>query len=122
MVIDNTASLLVVMGLLVLAISVFAVINRISVLNTMSNEMARYIEVHGNYGSAAAAELARLQSANGMNATMSFNGELSGGKIPLGSPFTVKLKARAYIGIGSLMRMPIPISASSTGRGEKLWK
>lgn len=120
--ISGTVSFIVVCALVVLAITVFAVINKITIINAMASDISRYCEVRGAYNQNTSSELDRLCQNSGMVVQMSISNNIKSGKIQLGESFTITLKSTAYIGIGGIVKIPISISASATGRGEKLWK
>ena len=121
MAIDSTVSFLIICALLVLGLSALVVVNQISTLNTIANELSRFIEIRGST-SGAEAELSRLCESTGIQVEMAIEGDVKSGKIQQGAVFTVVLESNATMGVGGLFKIPIPIIAKSTGRGEKLWK
>ena len=119
--IDSSVSFLLIAAMLVLALTVFQTVNQIGTLNTIANELARFTEMKGSVAEAER-ELNRLCQSTGISCDMKISGNIQGGKIQQGEGFEVTLSSKAYIGIGGLFKIPIPIYAKSMGRGERLWK
>lgn len=121
---NTTVTLLVTMMIFALAISFIPMLNDIITLNSMAHEIARVIEIKGEFGSAAQTELSRLKNISRLTPDMSISASFLGGsnKLQLGSEFTLTLKDSCSFGIGSLIKVDIPITAKAVGRSEMYWR
>ena len=109
---------------LVLFISVMGVVNSKSKLDSISNQLARYVSIRGAVNSDVLAEQQRLVSNSGLNCTVTINADYISGtnNIQFGDSFTVVVEYPAKFGVGGIVSVPITIRSKDEGRGEVYWK
>lgn len=109
---------------LVLSISVMGAVNSKSKLDSVSNQLARYISIRGAVNSAVLAEQERLIASSGLNCTVKIDATyISGTKqIQFGDPFTVVVEYPTKFGVGGILSVPVTLRSRDEGRGEVYWK
>lgn len=124
MAIDESIKILVFFVLMVLAVTTFSVFNKTAVLNSMSHELVRYIELRGMIDDAVYGEMERLEKASGLTCDLTIDGDYIGStkKIQFGDSIDVKLKSVAHIGAGGVVSLPVTITSHAEGRSERYWK
>lgn len=122
--INGSFILLLIFASLAIAMSFFGIVNRTLKIHTMANELLRYTEVRGQVDSSVYGELARLQSATGIDADCTITAiYLSGGtKVQFGEPISVYLEDTSSLGLGGVIQVPVKIHATVIGRSERYWK
>lgn len=109
---------------LVLSISVIGVVNSKSKLDSISNQLARYVSIRGAVNSSVLLEQQRLIANSGLDCTVTINANyISGTKqIQFGDSFTVTVEYPAKFGVGGIMSIPVTVRSRAEGRGEVYWK
>ena len=83
-------------------------------------------EIQGQYDAAAVTqEFQRLKTAENLeSAVMDLDAAYIAGstRVQFGDPITVTVSYTGQIGIGGFLSLPVPLSASVTGRSERSWK
>ncbi len=110
--------------ILVLSISVIGTVNSKSKLDSIANQLARYISVKGVVDSEVYAEQTRLITNSGLDCTVSVNATYISGtkRIQFGDPFTVVVEYPTKFGVGGILAMPVTIRSKDEGRSEVYWK
>lgn len=110
--------------ILVLSISVMGVVNSKSKLDSISNQLARYISIRGAVNPDVLAEQQRLIADSGLNCTVSINANYISGtrQVQFGDSFTVIVEYPTKFGVGGILSTPITIRSKDEGRGEVYWK
>lgn len=123
-ILNGALELLLTCLLVVLGISTLGIAMQANKLSTMAGDLTRYIEVRGQVDSSVDGELSRLETAGGIDVTLSVDTSYTAGgdRIQFGDPFTVKLSYTGRLGMGGVLSLPIPLSASVVGRSERYWK
>ena len=123
-VVSGSFKLILSMMGLVLVISVFGIVNRVSTLNTIADEAVRYIEVRGRVDSAVYSEISRLQASSKLNCDYTIEAAYMPGtdKVQFGDLVAVQLRHTDYFGIGGVIRLPVTLHSRAEGRSEQYWK
>lgn len=122
--IKGAVMLLLVSILLVLSISVLGTINSKSKLDSVSNQLARYISIKGCIDADVYAEQARLVANSGLDCTVSVDASYISNtkRIQFGDSFSVIVEYPAKFGVGGIMSVPVTIRSKDEGRSEVYWK
>lgn len=109
---------------LVMFISVMGVINSKSKLDSISNQLARYVSIRGAINYDVLAEQQRLITNSGLDCTVTIQADYISGtnKIQFGESFTVVVEYPTKFGVGGIVSVPITIRSKDEGRGEVYWK
>ncbi len=122
--IKGAVILLLASIILVLSISVLGTVNSKSKLDSVSNQLARYISIRGIVDASVAAEQARLIASSGLDCSVTISATYISGsqRIQFGDPFTVIVEYPTKFGVGGLLSVPVTIKSKDEGRGEVYWK
>ncbi|MEG2455765.1 MAG: DUF4320 family protein [Oscillospiraceae bacterium] len=117
-------TLLLVVGLLIVALSALSVATTANKVHMVASELSRYIEVRGQLDSSVPAEFSRLCRDTGIEAHYTAIAPAGAGyqKIQFGERFTVEVTATKEVGLGGIVKMPIPLTSTAVGRSEQFWK
>lgn len=116
--------LLFIVAGIMLSISVLGVASTSVRLHSMANELMRYTEVRGRVDASVYAELARLETASGLDVDCTISGEYIAGtnKVQFGDTITIQATCKQAFGIGGILRAPITLRTVVSGRSELFWK
>lgn len=117
-------TLLLVVGLLIVSLSALAVATSANKVHMVASELSRYIEVRGQLDSTVPAEFSRLCREIGIEASYTVDAPAGAGdqKIQFGERFTIEVTAEKEVGLGGIVKMPIPLHSTAVGRSEQFWK
>lgn len=123
---EGAVKLLFLCAGVALVISVFSVAFQANKLHVIAKDIVRMTEIQGQYDAAIVAqEFQRLKTAGNLeSAVMDFDAAYIAGSthVQFGDPITVTVSYTGQIGIGGFLSLPVPLSASVTGRSERYWK
>lgn len=123
---EGAVKLLFLCAGIALAISVFSVAFQANKLHVIAKDIVRMTEIQGQYDAAAVTqEFQRLKTAENLeSAVMDLDAAYIAGstRVQFGDPITVTVSYTGQIGIGGFLSLPVPLSASVTGRSERYWK
>lgn len=123
---EGAVKLLFLCAGIALVISVFSVAFQANKLHVIAKDIVRMTEIQGQYDAAIVAqEFQRLKTAGNLeSAVMDFDAAYIAGSthVQFGDPITVTVSYTGQIGIGGFLSLPVPLSASVTGRSERYWK
>ena len=123
---EGAVKLLFLCAGVALVISVFSVAFQANKLHVIAKDIVRMTEIQGQYDAAIVAqEFQRLKTAGNLeSAVMDFDAAYIAGSthVQFGDPITVTVSYTGQIGIGGVLSLPVPLSASVTGRSERYWK
>lgn len=123
--VESSLAIIVFVMFLAFFLSFFPVVTRISVQNSMANELARYTEIRGAVDSSVTAEFERLkQTSTITDAELYWDVDFIEGtnKIALQEPFTITIHSKAKIGVGTVFAIPVTVKSKASGRSENYWK
>ena len=123
---EGAVKLLFLCAGVALVISVFSVAFQANKLHVIAKDVVRMTEIQGQYDAAAVTqEFQRLKTAENLeSAVMDLDAAYIAGstRVQFGDPITVTVSYTGQIGIGGFLSLPVPLSASVTGRSERYWK
>lgn len=123
---EGAVKLLFLCAGIALVISVFSVVFQANKLHVIAKDIVRMTEIQGQYDAAAVAqEFQRLKTTENLeSAVMDLDAAYIAGstRVQFGDPITVTVSYTGQIGIGGVLSLPVPLSASVTGRSERYWK
>ena len=123
---EGAVKLLFLCAGIALVISVFSVAFQANKLHVIAKDIVRMTEIQGQYDAATVAqEFQRLKTAENLeSAVMDLDAAYIAGstRVQFGDPITVTVSYTGQIGIGGFLSLPVPLSASVTGRSERYWK
>lgn len=123
---EGAVKLLFLCAGIALVISVFSVAFQANKLHVIAKDIVRMTEIQGQYDAATVAqEFQRLKTAENLeSAVMDLDAAYITGstRVQFGDPITVTVSYTGQIGIGGFLSLPVPLSASVTGRSERYWK
>ena len=107
-------------------INLFSVISAKQQLDTAADQLTRQIQLSGEVNADTDALFesicSRIRSAEDVSYTVTTT-YLTGKKIQLGTPFSVRVTARAYIGgFGDFGLFPVTLVSQGAGVSEEYWK
>jgi len=117
--------LILVIGLVVFFTSIISIGVQKSKVDSIASDLTRYIEIRGKYDSSVTEELERLETAAGMDLTMTIDADYyssSEQTIQFGDAFTITLTYPTSFGMGGLLSVPIELHGIGSGRSEQYWK
>ena len=123
---EGAVKLLFLCAGIALVISVFSVAFQANKLHVIAKDIVRMTEIQGQYDAATVTqEFQRLKTAENLeSAVMDLDAAYIAGstRVQFGDPITVTVSYTGQIGIGGVLSLPVPLSASVTGRSERYWK
>ena len=123
---EGAVKLLFLCAGIALVISVFSVAFQANKLHVIAKDIVRMTGIQGQYDAAAVAqEFQRLKTTENLeSAVMDLDAAYIAGstRVQFGDPITVTVSYTGQIGIGGVLSLPVPLSASVTGRSERYWK
>ena len=123
---EGAVKLLFLCAGIALVISVFSVAFQANKLHVIAKDIVRMTEIQGQYDAAIVVqEFQRLKTAGNLeSAVMDLDAAYIAGstRVQFGDPITVTVSYTGQIGIGGFLSLPVPLSASVTGRSERYWK
>lgn len=123
---EGAVKLLFLCAGIALVISVFSVAFQANKLHVIAKDIVRMTEIQGQYDAATVTqEFQRLKTAENLeSAVMDLDAAYIAGstRVQFGDPITVTVSYTGQIGIGGFLSLPVPLSASVTGRSERYWK
>lgn len=123
---EGAVKLLFLCAGIALVISVFSVAFQANKLHVIAKDIVRMTEIQGQYDAAAVTqEFQRLKTTENLeSAVMDLDAAYIAGstRVQFGDPITVTVSYTGQIGIGGVLSLPVPLSASVTGRSERYWK
>lgn len=123
---EGAVKLLFLCAGIALVISVFSVAFQANKLHVIAKDIVRMTEIQGQYDAATVTqEFQRLKTTENLeSAVMDLDAAYIAGstRVQFGDPITVTVSYTGQIGIGGFLSLPVPLSASVTGRSERYWK
>lgn len=123
---EGAVKLLFLCAGVALVISVFSVAFQANKLHVIAKDIVRMTEIQGQYDAATVTqEFQRLKTTENLeSAVMDLDAAYIAGSthVQFGDPITVTVSYTGQIGIGGVLSLPVPLSASVTGRSERYWK
>ena len=124
--IETTIFVLVAAMFIAFAINLFSIISAKQQLDMCADQLTRQIQLTGEVSSETDALFDSLSSGIKSVENVSYSVDTtyhSGKKIQLGTPFKVKVTAKAHFGgFGSIHLFPIELVSSGAGISEEYWK
>ena len=124
-ILDSAFNIIMIVLVVALCISVLAVIGRVSALNAVADEAARYIEIHGEVDANTDIEVQRIIDASRLpDCTYTIEAVYMPGtqKVQFGDMIAVRIEHTSYFGVGGIIRLPVTLSSRSEGKSEQYWK
>ena len=124
--IETTIFVLVAAMFIAFAINLFSIISAKQQLDMCADQLTRQIQLTGEVSSETDALFDSLTAGIKIADNVSYSVDtsyFSGKKIQLGTPFKVKVTAKAYLdGFGAIHLFPVELVSSGAGISEEYWK
>ena len=124
--IETTIFVLVAAMFIAFAINLLSIISAKQQLDMCADQLTRQIQLTGEVSSETDALYDSLTAGIKITDNVSYSVDtsyFSGKKIQLGTPFKVKVTAKAYLGgFGTIHLFPIELVSSGAGISEEYWK